>query len=87
MISYSIAMGFIAWMMAIMMWFGFLMIKLCEVDLNDENSKSDHMTKMNAELIVQEYNGKNVIGRAGLVLTLGARVFSVMVGMLRKGDK
>lgn len=77
-------MGFILWMIAIMMWLGFLLIKLFEWDLKDENSKSDSMGKTNAQILLQEYNDKNVIGRAVLVLTLGARYLAILIGLMRK---
>lgn len=84
MISYTISMTFIASMMAIMMWLGFLLIKLFEWDLQDENSKSDSMSKTNAEMLLQEYNDNNVIGRAVMVLTLGARYLAILFGLMRK---
>lgn len=80
--SYMISMGFILWMIAIMMWVGFAVIKSFESDLQREDTSES--IRMNGELFINEYNQKNVVGRAVMCLWMGARMISILIGLLRK---
>lgn len=80
--NYIIAMNFISYTLAIWMLLGYGFIKSCESDLKNPNSTLDDQTRMNVELWIQDYNGRNWAGRVAFTITMGARM---MAFIFRKG--
>jgi hypothetical protein len=85
MISYTIAMSFISWAMAIMMLVGLGLFKIWEYDANNPNSKTDDSMKMGMQMLIEEYHESGFAGKVTMILFFGAFFFATLISIIR-GD-
>lgn len=82
MISYTIAMNFISWAMAILMLIGLGLLKIWELGAKGE--KNDVMQK-SMQMMIEEYYESNFAGKVVKLLFFGAIFFATIISVIR-GD-
>jgi hypothetical protein len=81
--NYMLSMNFISWIIALFMIVGFMVIKVCEKHVDDEDDSYS--------VIIKDYNIRSWSGRVFFVISLGASIISMAVTspfqkFLKKGD-
>jgi hypothetical protein len=75
MITYSLGMIFVGWLIAILMLLGFLFIKQCEKIVNNPELFPDSDV-MACDAIIEEYNSRDLKGRVKFLFQINAILFS-----------
>lgn len=79
------AMIFISWMMMFMILFGFLAVKGCEYQVNQEKTKDED--KMIMEAFLMQYENLDFNGRLHMTMVLGANIISMMLFFWTKNGR
>jgi hypothetical protein len=84
---FVIAMSFISWMMAIMMWLGFSIVSLWEYDLNNPNSKTDDLSRATMQITIEEYHNSGFAGKVTKIMFFGALSIAMFLGVITGRNK
>lgn len=86
MIDYTIAMQFITWSLVIMMSIGYSVVASCKGYM-ESDSEEDEQTRMGANIIHNEFQERDFIGRTVYILWLGAKFMAILTDVFKRRDK
>ncbi|MER2007155.1 MAG: hypothetical protein ABS939_06845 [Psychrobacillus sp.] len=84
MISYTIAMSFISWSLAILMLIGFGLLKIWEYQAKN-SAKMNDIERMALHMAIEDFYEANFAGKVIKLLFFGALLFATIIGVIR-GD-
>lgn len=83
--DYQIAMGFISWMLMIIMITGFALVKMFENEL--KNLNKDEIERLKSEAFLMPYHSSGFVGKVNFILLHGARFWGIVLGDKFKNTK